>query len=96
MSGLAGLPLLMRAPCPHCEQMSIRGSSAAVAPTWLQFGQTIRVSMCHTPLKPPESGLPLAPADLENKCTVTAESSRACTHEIANRDSSLHNIRFGP
>jgi len=42
---LAGLPLLMSAPCPHCEQMSTRGSNPAVAPTWPQFGQTIRVSM---------------------------------------------------
>jgi hypothetical protein len=42
---LAGLPLLMSAPRPHCEQMSTRGSNAAVAPTWPQFGQAIRVSM---------------------------------------------------
>jgi hypothetical protein len=43
---LAGLPLLMSPACPHCEQMSTRGSDAAsVAPTWPQFGQTIRVSM---------------------------------------------------
>jgi hypothetical protein len=43
---LADLPLLMMsAPCPHCEQMSTRGSNPAVAPTWPQFGQTIRVSM---------------------------------------------------
>jgi hypothetical protein len=42
---LAGLPLLISAPCPHCEQMSTRGSNAAVAPMWPQFGQTIRVSM---------------------------------------------------
>ena len=40
-----GLPLLMNAPCPHREQISTRGSDAAVAPTWPQFGQVIRVSM---------------------------------------------------
>ena len=45
---LAGLPLLMSAPCPHCEQVSTRGSDAAVAPTWRQWGQAIRVSMNDT------------------------------------------------
>jgi hypothetical protein len=44
MWDLACLPLLMSAPCPYCEQMSTRGSNPAVAPTWPQFGQTIRVS----------------------------------------------------
>jgi hypothetical protein len=42
---LAGLPLLMSASCPHCEQVSTLGSDAVVAPTCPQFGQTIRVSM---------------------------------------------------
>ena len=42
---LAGLPLLISAPCSHCEQISTRGSDAAVAPTWPQYGQVIRVSM---------------------------------------------------
>jgi len=38
-----------RAPCPHCEQISTRGSDAAVAaPICPQFGQTIRVSMSVT------------------------------------------------
>ena len=40
---LAGLPCLMRAPCPHCEQTKICGSDALVAPTCPQFGHTIRV-----------------------------------------------------
>jgi hypothetical protein len=42
---LAGVPLLISAPCSHCEQISTRGSDAAVAPTWPQCGQVIRVSM---------------------------------------------------
>ena len=42
---LAGVPLLMNAPCSHCEQISTRGSDAAVAPTWPQCGQVIWVSM---------------------------------------------------
>jgi hypothetical protein len=42
---LAGVPLLMNAPCSHCEQISTRGSDAAVAPTWPQCGQVIRVSI---------------------------------------------------
>jgi hypothetical protein len=48
---LACLPLLISAPCLHCEQISTRGSDAAVAPVWPQFGQTIRVSMSYTPFK---------------------------------------------
>jgi len=28
LGDLAGLPLLMNAPCPHCEQISTRGSDA--------------------------------------------------------------------
>jgi hypothetical protein len=54
------LLLMMSAPCPHCEQMSTRGSNAAVAPTWPQFGQTIRVSMSDSYRRsspPPASGL---------------------------------------
>jgi hypothetical protein len=43
-----GLPLLMNAPCPHCEQMSTRGSDAAVAPMCPQLGQVIRMSMIVT------------------------------------------------
>jgi hypothetical protein len=31
LGDLAGLPLLMNAPCPHCEQISTRGSDAAVS-----------------------------------------------------------------
>jgi hypothetical protein len=31
LGDLAGLPLLMNAPCSHCEQISTRGSDAAVA-----------------------------------------------------------------
>jgi hypothetical protein len=42
LGDLARLPLLMNAPCPHCEQISTRGSDAVVAPTCPQFGQTIR------------------------------------------------------
>jgi hypothetical protein len=39
----------MNAPCPHCEQISTRGSDAAVAaPICPQLGQTIRVSMSVT------------------------------------------------
>jgi hypothetical protein len=72
MWDLACLPPLISAPCLHFEQMSTRGSDAAVGPAWPQFGQTIRVSMSHTPFKAPESGLPLAryhpTADLENEC----------------------------
>jgi hypothetical protein len=48
LGDLAGLPPLMNAPCPHCEQMSTRGGNAAVAPTYPQFGQVIRVSMIVT------------------------------------------------
>ena len=49
LGDLAGLPLLMNAPCPHCEQISTRGSDAAVAaPICPQLGQTIRVSMSVT------------------------------------------------
>ena len=40
LGDLAGLPLLMNAPRPHCEQISTRGSDAVVAPTCPQFGQT--------------------------------------------------------
>jgi len=47
LGDLAGLPLLMNAPCPHCEQISTRGSDAAVAAP-PQLGQTIRVSMSVT------------------------------------------------
>ena len=36
---LAGMPLLISAPCSHCEQISTRGSDAAVAPTWPQCGK---------------------------------------------------------
>ncbi len=35
---LVDLPFLMNAPCPHCNQIKIRGSCAVVAPTWPQFG----------------------------------------------------------
>jgi hypothetical protein len=42
---LAGLPLLMSAPCSHAEQTNTRGSDAAVMPAWPQFGQVIRVNM---------------------------------------------------
>jgi hypothetical protein len=46
LGDLAGLPLLMSAPCSHCEQISTRGSDAALAaPICPQCGQTIRVSM---------------------------------------------------
>src|SRR5204863_3986294 len=45
LADLAGVPLLISAPCSHCEQISTRGSDAAVAPTWPQCGQVIRVSM---------------------------------------------------
>ncbi len=45
LGDLAGLPLLMNAPCSHCEQISTRGSDAAVAPICPQCGQTTRVSM---------------------------------------------------
>jgi hypothetical protein len=49
LGDLAGLPLLMNAPCPHCEQINTRGSDAAVAaPICPQLGQTIRVSMSVT------------------------------------------------
>jgi hypothetical protein len=48
---LVGLPLLMKAPWPHCEQIKTRGSDMAVAPTWPQEGQTIRVSMAVTALR---------------------------------------------
>jgi hypothetical protein len=49
LGDLAGLPLLMNAPCPHCEQISTRGSDAAVvAPMCPQLGQVIRVSMTVT------------------------------------------------
>ena len=41
----AGVPLLISAPCSHWLQISTRGSGAAVAPTWPQCGQTIRVNM---------------------------------------------------
>ena len=39
---LAGMPRLMRAPCP--QQTGIRGSDAVMAPTCPQFGHTIRVT----------------------------------------------------
>jgi hypothetical protein len=46
LGDLAGLPLLMSAPCSHCEQIRTRGSDAALAaPICPQCGQTIRVSM---------------------------------------------------
>jgi len=46
---LAGLPLLMRAPCSHCDQISPRGSHAALAaPICPQCGQTIRISISLT------------------------------------------------
>ena len=46
LGDLAGLPLLKRAPCSHREQISTRGSDAALtAPICPQCGQTIRVSM---------------------------------------------------
>jgi hypothetical protein len=46
LGDLAGLPFLMKAPCPHFEQISARGSdSAAAAPICPQLGQMIRVSM---------------------------------------------------
>jgi hypothetical protein len=48
LGDFAGQPLLMNAPCPHCEQISRRGSDAAVAPICAQLGQTIRVSMTLT------------------------------------------------
>jgi hypothetical protein len=49
LGDLAGLPLLMNAPCPQSEQISTRGSDAAVAaPICPQLGQTIRVSMSVT------------------------------------------------
>jgi hypothetical protein len=48
LGDLAGLPLLMNAPCSHREQVSTRGSDAAVAPICPQFGQTIRVNMTVT------------------------------------------------
>jgi hypothetical protein len=48
LGDLAGRPLLMNAPCPHCEQISTRGGDAAVAPICPQFGQTIRMSMSVT------------------------------------------------
>jgi hypothetical protein len=43
-----GVPLLITAPWPHCEQIKTRGSDMAVAPTWAQEGQTIRVNMAVT------------------------------------------------
>jgi hypothetical protein len=50
LGDLTGLPLLMNAPCPHCEQISTRGSDAAVAePICPQLGQTIRVSAARRP-----------------------------------------------
>jgi hypothetical protein len=45
LGDLAGLPLLINAPCPHFEQISMRESDAAVAPICPQLGQVIRVSM---------------------------------------------------
>jgi pyridoxal-dependent decarboxylase-like protein len=46
LGDLACLPLLMNAPCLHCEQIRTRGSDAALAaPICPQCGQTIRVSM---------------------------------------------------
>jgi hypothetical protein len=48
LGDLAGLPLVMKALCPHCEQISTRGSNAAVAPICAQLGQTIRVSITLT------------------------------------------------
>ncbi len=48
LGDLAGLPLLMSAPHSHCEQTRMRGSEAAVTPTWPQAGQVIRVSMSVT------------------------------------------------
>jgi hypothetical protein len=40
---LAGLSLLMNAPCPHREQINTRGSDAAVA-NMPELGKMIRVS----------------------------------------------------
>jgi hypothetical protein len=34
LGDLAGVPLLISAPCSRCEQISPRGSDPAVAPTW--------------------------------------------------------------
>jgi hypothetical protein len=43
-----GVPLLITAPWPHCEQIKTRGSDMAVAPRWPQEGQAIRVNMAVT------------------------------------------------
>jgi hypothetical protein len=40
-----GVSPLMKAPWTHCEQIKTRGIDIAVAPTWPQEGQTIRVNM---------------------------------------------------
>jgi hypothetical protein len=49
LGDLAGLPLLMNAPWPHCEQIRMRGRDAALAaPVCPQLGQAIRVSMSVT------------------------------------------------
>src|SRR4029077_4180582 len=49
LGDLAGLPLLMNAPWPHCEQISTRGRDPALAaPICPQLGQAIRVSMSVT------------------------------------------------
>jgi hypothetical protein len=45
LGDLAGLPLLMNAPCSQREQISTRGSEAAVAPICPQFEHTIRVNI---------------------------------------------------
>jgi hypothetical protein len=42
---LAGEPVLMSAPCSHCEQTSTRGSDVVVTPVCPQCGQVFRVSM---------------------------------------------------
>jgi hypothetical protein len=49
LGDLAGLPLLMSVPCSHREQISTRGSDAALAaPICPQCGQMIRVSISKT------------------------------------------------
>jgi hypothetical protein len=45
LADFVGLPLLMNAPCSQREQISTRGSEAAVAPICPQFGHTIRVNV---------------------------------------------------
>jgi hypothetical protein len=65
-----GVPLLITAPWPHCEQIKSRGSDMAVAPTWPQEGQTIRVNMAVTA----ERYLALAQAQAQSGDVIGAEN----------------------